>query len=104
MRDRIWLSFDLGPGADLNSLYAWLEQHQAEECGPGLVTLVFPFQENLVDELRQSLATTMRFKPAERVYLVYKDPGDGEITGCFIFGARADRPQQAPADPLTRLH
>ncbi len=91
MRDRIWLSLDLGPGPDRQALYAWLAAHQARECGPGLVTLFYEYQDDLADELKDELADVIHLAAGERVYLIYKDPDDGEVTGVFLFGLRAGK-------------
>ena len=33
MKKFIWLSYDLGIGGDYESLYSWLDNHEAKECG-----------------------------------------------------------------------
>jgi len=106
MKDRIWLSFDLGFGGDQEGMYRWLTAHGARECGPALATLRYAYQEDLVAELKEDLASALDLHPGDRVYLIYKDPYDGEVTGLFIFGRRAVRQDAAIHEPqaLTRLH
>lgn len=90
MHDRVWVSFDLAPGGDQRGMYRWLSQHAARECGPGLATLLFTFKDDLADELAASIARAVRLGPADRAYIIFKDQADGEVTGRFIFGARAE--------------
>ena len=89
MRDRIWLSFDFTEQRDRPRLYRWLAAHKARECGPHLASLVYSYAEDLLKELTVDLTGQVELTPADRVYLIYKDPYDGEMTGLFIIGRRA---------------
>ena len=40
MARRYWISFDLGLQGDYDALYAWLDKHEAKECGENVATLV----------------------------------------------------------------
>jgi hypothetical protein len=33
MNSAVWISYDLGVQADYEGMYAWLDEHQAKECG-----------------------------------------------------------------------
>lgn len=97
MRDRIWLSYELGEGSDYPGLYRWLRAQQARECGPALASLYFEHNGDLCEDVARSLAESVDLRLGDRVYLMYKDPEDGELTGLFIFGQR----QQAPWNAIS---
>ncbi len=92
MRDRIWISADLGNGQTYQALHRWLASRDAKECGGGLFTLFYEYQRELVSELKNELAELLRPDPGDRIYLIYKDPEDGEVTGLFLFGERGPSP------------
>ena len=46
MEKAIWLSFDLGVKGDYESLYAWLDNHEAIECGDGTAFLKYEVGKN----------------------------------------------------------
>lgn len=92
MHDRIWISADLAAGQDYKKLNRWLSDHEAKECGNGLFTLFYEYQRDLVSELRSELTGLLRPFPCDRLYLIYKDPEDGEVTGLFLFGERGLSP------------
>ena len=42
MESFVWMSYDLGVSGDYEGLYAWLDDHNAKECGNS-VAWVFSF-------------------------------------------------------------
>jgi len=92
MRDRVWLSVELAQGAGYPALHRWLSQQGAKECGPGLYTFFYEHRARLEPELTYELERTVELVPADRLYLIYKDPDDGEVTGVFISGERRPAP------------
>ncbi len=100
MRDRIWLSFDLRSPRGTRAAYRWLAAQGAHECGPGLATLTYAYREDLVAELKEELKRELPLGEGDRVYLVCKDPDDGEATGLFVIGARG--PAFGRGAPLTQ--
>ena len=64
MQKTIWISFDLGVKGDYEQLYAWLDNHEAKECGPNLATLRYAFQEDLLTELTQDILGTVTIESA----------------------------------------
>ena len=40
----IWLSYDLGIRGDYESLYSWLDDHEAKECGDSVAFLSFLYE------------------------------------------------------------
>ena len=101
MHDRIWISFDLVNGRDQKGMYRWLALNDARDCGPGLASLVFYYQDDLVNDLRQELVRELDLKTGDRVYVVYKDPEDGEVTGLFLFGQRNYKTGQVDTRPYS---
>ncbi len=92
MRDRIWLSADLATSRAFQALHRWLAAHEAKECAGGLFTLFYEYQREVVSELRAEIERAVEPAPGDRLYLIYKDPHDGEVTGLFIFGERGPSP------------
>lgn len=92
MRDRCWISADLTNGQGYQALHRWLAAHEAKECGNGLFTLFYEYQREMVSEIKVELESLLNPDPGDRLYLIYKDPEDGEVTGLFIFGERGPSP------------
>ncbi len=101
MRDRIWISFDLIESRDHAGMYRWLSVHDARDCGPGLASLMFVYQDDLVGDLRRELARELDLRTGDRVYVIYKDPEDGEVTGRFVFGQRNFKTGRIMTRPLS---
>jgi hypothetical protein len=92
MRDRVWLSVDLSAGQDFRGLHRWLVRQEARECAGGLYTFFFEHRDNLEAELRFELERHVSLAEGDRVYLIYKDAADGEVTGVFLAGERRPAP------------
>ena len=43
MNKALWLSYDLGVKGDYEGLYAWLDDHNAEECGNSVAFLHYEY-------------------------------------------------------------
>ena len=83
-KNRYWLSFDFGLGANHRGFYEWLDSKEASECGIGLATFTSALsREELVAEVKEVLRA--QFKP--RVYLISMKQG-----GRFILGSRKASP------------
>ena len=77
---RYWLSFDLGLQGDYDSLYGWLDQQQARECGDSVAT----FQSSKSrDQLTKELKNLLGEKKNARIYIISKVSG-----GKFVLGRR----------------
>jgi hypothetical protein len=80
---RYWLSYDLGLRGNYDSLYEWLDEHSASECGDSLAT----FKSNQTsDELREELIDLLGETGKVRVYLIAAG------TGSFLIGKRKAAP------------
>ena len=91
----IWLSYDLGVKGDYSSLYSWLDNHNAVECGDSLATLKYEVsdEEALPNILKNDLESNVTFGKLDRVYLVWKNK-QGVNKGRFIIGKRKASPWQ----------
>ncbi|MBF0229269.1 MAG: hypothetical protein HQK63_06705 [Desulfamplus sp.] len=92
MEQTIWLSYDLGIKGDYEGLYAWLDNHEAIECGDSIAFFRFNVinTENLIDELKSDLSENVQFSKRDRVYVIWKIKN--KIKGEFIFGKRKASP------------
>ncbi|PID48587.1 MAG: hypothetical protein CR991_10975 [Proteobacteria bacterium] len=92
MKKAIWLSYDLGVRGDYEGLYAWLDDHQAIECGDSVAFLNFNVKdtENIIEELKRDLQKSVNFNKRDRIYIIWKI--HKKIKGRFIFGKRKASP------------
>ncbi len=95
MNKTIWLSYDLGVKGDYSSLYSWLDNHNAVECGDSLAVLKYEIsdEETLPDILKNDLESNVTFGKSDRVYLIWKNK-EGMNKGRFIIGKRKASPWQ----------
>ena len=93
MKKAVWLSYDLGVKGDYEGLYAWLDDHEAIECGDSVSFFNFNVkkQDNIVEELKNDLSKTVNLSQRDRIYVIWKND-DGKIKGKFIFGKRKASP------------
>lgn len=100
----IWLSYDLGIRGNYSGLYAWLDGHEAIDCGDSLAYLKFTYENNLRDELHEQLVGIVGNDSGARVYVIYFDNVKQKRLGAFLIGGRKAPPwtgfaikgQQAP--------
>jgi hypothetical protein len=92
MKSAVWVSYDLGVQGDYEGMYAWLDEHEGQECGDSLAFLNYdhagPLLEALTTDLRKSLELTKR----TRIYVIYREPDTKKMKGRFIFGGRKAPP------------
>ena len=93
MKKAVWLSYDLGVNGDYEGFYAWLDDHDAIECGDSLAFFEFDVQqqEHLIEELKSDLSKSVNVSKRDRIYVIWKN-GDDKIKGKFIFGKRKSSP------------
>jgi hypothetical protein len=92
----IWISFDLGLKGDYSSLYTWLDNYSAVECGNGLAffnynTSSMSNTEDLIKSLSESLKATVKLSKSDRVYVIWKH-SSGKMKGKFLNGRRRQAP------------
>jgi len=93
MLKTIWLSYDLGVKGDYPSLYAWLDNHGANECGDSLAVLQYEVADGeiLPNKVKQDLEAAINFGKADRVYVIWRKD-DEKVSGRFIIGNRKAAP------------
>jgi hypothetical protein len=88
----VWLTFDLGVQGDYEGLYAWLDTHNARECGDNSAFLKYEFQKSLLSELKRDLTKAFQVNKKTRIYVIYLDQDSQKTKGKFIFGKRKSPP------------
>lgn len=86
MQKLVWLSYDFGLKADYHSLYAWLDNHGAKECGDSVAVLTYEFQYDLIKELKDDLEKNISPAKQDRIYIIWRD--HKKMRGRFLFGTR----------------
>lgn len=92
MNKTIWISFDLGITGDHESLYTWLDDHQAKECGHALAALSYTFQGDLLTSLKEDLSTAVNIGKRDRIYVIWRESDTNKLRGRFLFGKRKAAP------------
>jgi len=97
MRTAIWLSYDLGVNGDYESLYSWLDNHGAKECGSSVAFLKsYRYEGDLKDCLKKELGSAVSLDNRSRIYIVYRN---GEkISGHYLIGRRKGAPWEGFGD------
>ena len=90
MESLIWLSFDLGVSGDYEGMYAWLDDHQAKECGDSVASFRFSCDGDLPESLKTEIENAVSLNKRSRVYVVYRD--EGKLKGRYIIGRRKSAP------------
>jgi hypothetical protein len=87
----VWISFDLGVQGDYESLYRWLDAHDAQECGDNLAFLKkYEHSGSLSESLKRDLEGSIEINQRTRIYIVREV--SGKPKGKFIFGSRKRPP------------
>ena len=81
---RYWISFDLGLQGDYRSLYKWLDEHEAEECGDNIATVRSGEDR---EQIARDISTILLNQRQARVYVI-----DIKNGGKFILGRRRKSP------------
>jgi hypothetical protein len=94
----IWFTYDLGVGGDFQSMYAWLDDHEAIECGNNVAFLKYKYSDAIksdkaLDEiLIKELNGKIKFNPTNRIYIIRKSLEKGKTIGSYIIGKRKANP------------
>ena len=88
---RIWLSFDLGVSGDYESMYQWLDDKDAQECGASVASFLCSEGRDLLPSLKSEIEQAVTLNKRSRVYVVYKDD-QGNSKGRFLIGGRKRAP------------
>lgn len=71
MKKSVWISYNLGIKGDYQSLYEWLDNHEAKECGYSLVFLIYNMKEDLFSEIKFDLEEHVNFENGDRIFIIY---------------------------------
>jgi hypothetical protein len=85
-----WLSYDLGLKGDYPSLYRWLDDQSAFECGDSLAVIkgsVFQNSEQVAEDVMKNVDFDEK---KDRLYII--EMVDGKMKGRFILGKRKRAP------------
>ena len=82
MEVRVWLGYDLGVKGDYPGLYAFLDDHDAIECGESFCSFLFECSDR--DNLKPELLAAI---PTDRIYVIYRR-NDNLTSGSFLWGRR----------------
>lgn len=96
MKKAVWLSYDLGVKGDYDSLYAYLDNQKAVECGDSVAFFYIEFtgaDSDLEKKIRREIKESVRLSKTDRIYIVYRRE-DKRVAGKFIFGNRKSSPWQ----------
>jgi hypothetical protein len=88
----MWLSFDLGVRGDYEALYAWLDAHEAKECGPGIAYLKYRFKNDFLAELQSELETVLEDTARPRIYIIHTVGKEKGAAGRWLIGGRKSPP------------
>jgi hypothetical protein len=94
----IWMTYDLGVGGDFTSMYSWLDDHEAIECGNNIAFFKYKIpstlqtDKELVNYLKQDLSEKVNFTPTNRIYIVRQSIEKTGAIGTFIVGKRKANP------------
>jgi hypothetical protein len=92
MKSAVWVSYDLGVQGDYEGIYAWLDEHEAQECGNSLAFVSYdhtgPLLKALTADLKRSVESTKR----TRIYVIYREADTKKMKGRFILGGRKAPP------------
>ena len=96
MEKTIWISYDLDIRGDYTGLFAWLDNHDAKECGNLMAVLKYQIEkgEDLLSKLSDDLNKKVKFKESDRIYVIYADDKTGLNKGKFVVGNRRKSPWQ----------
>lgn len=89
MKKLIWISYDLGVSGDYENLYAWLDDHDAKECGESLASFWFSCEGDVFPAIEKALRAAVSLNDRSRIYVVFND--QGKVKGRFVIGGRRKR-------------
>jgi hypothetical protein len=96
----IWLAYDLGLKGDYTGLFAWLDNHDAIECGNGLAFFRIDWDKNKIKQGRieyivfSDIVKSISLSKTDRLYMIWKDDSTNKMRGTFLSGSRKQNPWQ----------
>ena len=97
MKKAVWITYDFGIQGDFPSLYTWLDDHNAVECGYNTAHLSWDDNGNgdIANQIKDDLNANIEFnEKKDRIYVVFRkdDTDKNNISGRFIVGKRKANP------------
>lgn len=92
IKSAVWISYDLGVQGDYPGIYAWLDEHQARECGDNLAFLNYEHSGSLLESLTADLKRSVETTKRTRICVIYREQESKKMKGSFIFGSRKAPP------------
>ncbi|MBI4647056.1 MAG: hypothetical protein HY738_10825 [Bacteroidia bacterium] len=87
-KNYLWLSYDLGLKGDYQNLYAWLDNHNAKECGDSIAFIEeYSYKNDFFIEIKQDILKNVEIKKTDRIYIITKN-SENFFQGRFINGSR----------------
>jgi hypothetical protein len=104
MKVSIWMTYDLGVGGDYQGLYAWLDDHEAIECGDGTAYIKYDVPDSVTSDkdlvacLQKDIKERVDIPQNDTKYRIYivrksleKDKKNRPV-GSFVIGRRKANP------------
>jgi len=93
MKKAVWLSYDLSVQGDYESLYEWLDNLDAKECGNSVAFFKYEVASGMVlkNEIKKDIEKNVKLGARDRVYIMYRD-AKKNMKGAFIVGKRKASP------------
>jgi hypothetical protein len=96
-KNRFWLSYDFGIQGDYRSLYSWLDDIGAEDCGDSVASFeINGTREDVIKAIEKVAGLK------GRLYLIGRNK-EGKVTGGFISGRRKSPPWTGSSNKTTKL-
>jgi hypothetical protein len=92
MKTAVWISYDLGIRGNYAGLYAWLDEHDAKECGESVAFINYAHNGNLREKITTEIKQALQNETGARIYLIYRDHKSNKNKGAFIIGGRRASP------------
>ena len=91
------LSYDLGLDGDYESLYFWLDEKKAKECGSSVAFIKnYEYEDDLFDQIKKEISENVDIRPKDRIYIFHPKKSGG-FKGKFVFGKRKRNPWEGYA-------
>ncbi len=90
MKKAIWITYDFGFKGDYEGLYAWLDDHNAEECGNNTALVKYEENTDLFTALKDDLSKNINLSRRDRIYVIWREKE--KVRGRFLFGKRKAAP------------
>jgi hypothetical protein len=71
-------------------MYAWLDSHEAKECGDNVAFFYYEYSGDLLKTIAKDLKSRVQLDARSRVYLIGR--AGGSTKGTFIVGRRRNAP------------